>query len=277
MRYAEKKIRITVHNYMVSYHDEGPHDAPVIIFIHGFPLNKSMWDSQLEALKDKYRVIAYDIRGHGNSDEGNEAFSVDLLVNDLICFMDALEIDQTILCGLSLGGTIALNAAESHPERFYALVLSDTTCQADTPEAKKNRMNTLDSIRKEGVEKYAAESLKNLFTPDSFITKTKEIESVREMIIKTTKHSLCNTLLALSLRRETCSKLQEINIPALILVGREDQITPPDTARLMNENFKDSFMHTIEHASHLSNLENPDEFNFQLVNFVNSVYTVNNK
>lgn len=275
MRYAEKKIRITVHNYIVSYHDEGLHGAPVIIFIHGFPLNKSMWDGQLEVLKDKYRVIAYDIRGHGNSDEGNEAFSVDLFVNDLICFMDALEIDKTILCGLSLGGTIALNAAESHPERFYALILSDTTCQAETPEAKEKRLKTIDSIRKNGVEKYAAESLKNLFTPDSFNTKTEEIETVREMIIKTTKHSLCNTLLAISLHRETCSKLQELKIPALIMVGKEDQITPPDTARLMNENFKDSVMYIIGHASHLSNLENPGEFNFQLGNFVKSVYTVN--
>ena len=121
MRTKGKNIRITVNNLTVSYNDEGPDEAPVIIFIHGFPFNKSMWDMQVEALKDTYRVIAYDIRGHGNSDTGNEDFSIELFVNDLLLLMNTLKLNKTMLCGLSMGGYIALNAIENYPERLTRL------------------------------------------------------------------------------------------------------------------------------------------------------------
>lgn len=261
-----------INNLFVSYSDEGSQGSPVIIFIHGFPFNKSMWNSQVEPLKDKYRLIMYDIRGHGNSDAGNEDFSIDLFASDLISLMDALKIDKAILCGLSMGGYIALRAFGKHHERFDALVLSDTQCIADTPEAKEKRMKAIDSIRESGVEKYAGESIKNLFAAESFATKSEQIEEVRGMILKTSVQSLCNTLLALSRRRETCSVLTEIKVPVLILVGEEDKITPPDAARFMHERIKGSLLKIIGHAGHLSNLENPGEFNVQLKNFVATVY-----
>ncbi len=125
----------------------------------------------MEVLKENYRVIAYDVRGHGNSDAGTEDFSIDLFATDLLNLMDALKIDKAILCGLSMGGYIALNAVENYPDRFDALILSDTTCTADTPEAKEKRMKTIESIRKNGVEKFADESITNLFAPESFVDK----------------------------------------------------------------------------------------------------------
>jgi len=261
-----------INNLLVSYTDEGQHGSPVIIFIHGFPFNKSMWKLQQEELKDNYRVITYDIRGHGNSDAGTGDFSIELFVKDLLNLMDALKIDKAILCGLSMGGYIALNAMEKYNERFDALILSDTQCIADTPEAKEKRIKAIEDIRKTGVEKYAEESIKNLFASESFTTRLKEIEDVREMIVKTSKQSLIRTLLALSVRKETCSKLTEIKMPVLILVGKEDKITPPAAAQFMFEKIKGSFLNIIEHAGHLSNLENPGEFNIQIKKFIASVY-----
>ena len=170
-----------INNLFVSYTEEGREGSSVIIFLHGFPFNKSMWNLQVGSLKDNYRAIAYDIRGHGNSDAGNEGFSIDLFVNDLISFMDALKIDKAILCGLSMGGYIALKAIERYTERFDALILSDTQCIADTPEAKEKRIKAIEGIRKTGVEKYAEESINNLFAPESFTTRIKETEDVREM------------------------------------------------------------------------------------------------
>jgi 3-oxoadipate enol-lactonase len=272
MNYLEKNIRITVNNFMVSYTDEGKNGAPVIIFIHGFPFNKSMWNMQVEALRDKYRLIAYDIRGHGNSDSGNGDFSIELFAKDLLSLMDALKIDKTILCGLSMGGYIALNAVVNYPGRFNALILSDTHCIADTPEAKEKRMKAIDSIGKNGVKKYADESIKNLFSPESFTTRKEEVAAVREMIVKTSEQSLCNTLLALSVRKETCIKLSEIKIPVLIMVGKEDKITPSEAAHFMHEKIKNSLLSIIDHAGHLSNMENPGEFNGQLKKFIASVY-----
>jgi pimeloyl-ACP methyl ester carboxylesterase len=230
-----------------------------------------MWNLQVGSLKDNYRAIAYDIRGHGNSEAGNEDFSIDLFVKDLISFMDALKIDKAILCGLSMGGYIALKAIEKYNERFDALILSDTQCIADTPEAKEKRIKAIEVIRKTGVEKYAEESVKNLFAPESFTTRVKEIEDVRAMIMKTSEQSLCNTLIALADRKETCNILSEINVPVLIMVGNQDKITPPAAASFMHERIKGSLLKIIDHAGHLSNLENPDEFNIQLKSFVSSI------
>lgn len=271
MSYLENYIRIGTNNITVSYNDEGKNGAPAIIFIHGFPFNKSMWNKQVEAQKDNYRVIAYDIRGHGNTETGNGDFSIDLFVKDLLALMDNLKIDKTMLCGLSMGGYISLNAIENYPQRFNALILSDTHCIADTPEAKDKRMKAIESIRKSGSEKYADESIKNLFAPESFSSRKEEIAFVREMIIKTSEQSLCKTLLALSDRKETCSKLSEIKVPVLIMVGKEDKITPPAAAQLMHEKIKGSFLHIIEHAGHLSNMENPFDFNEHLKKFLASV------
>ena len=261
-----------INNLFVSYAEEGREESPVIIFIHGFPFNKSMWNLQVGALKDNYRAITYDIRGHGNSDAGNEDFSIDLFVNDLISFMNALKIDKTILCGLSMGGYIALKATEKHKDRIIALILSDTQCIADTPEAKEKRIKAIEGIRKTGVKKYAEESIKNLFASESLTTRIKEIEDVREMIMKTSEQSLCNTLIALSVRKETCSILSEIKVPVLIMVGDQDKITPPAAASFMHERIKGSLLKIIDHAGHLSNLENPVEFNIQLKRFVDSVH-----
>ena len=272
MNNLEKKIRIAPNNIMVSYTDDGKSGAPYLIFIHGFPFNKSMWNLQVALLKDKYHVITYDIRGHGNSDNGNENFSIELFAKDLIGLMDFLKIDKTMLCGLSMGGYIALNAIKYYPKRFNSLILCDTNCSADTPEAKAKRMKAIVRIKKNGLEEYADESIKNLFAPESFLTIKEEIAEVRGMIMKTSKESICNTLEALSVRTETCDILPDIKVPVLIMVGKKDKITPVSAAQLMLEKIKGSVLHIISHAGHLSNIENPYDFNQQLRKFVESVY-----
>jgi len=265
------KINITINNLTVSYSDHGPDDAPVIIFIHGFPLNKSMWNIQVEALKENYRVIAYDIRGHGNSDPGIDEFSIELFVIDLLRLMEKLRIEKSILCGLSLGGYIALNAVLKHPDRFDGLILNDTQCIADTPEIKENRCNAIISIKEKGVEQYADEIIKKLFAQETFTKNKNVVDAVKEMIISTQKQSLCNTLHALAERKETCDQLPEINIPVLIMVGEEDKITPIAAAQQMHEKILNSKLEIIQQAGHLSNLENPTAFNTHLVNFLELV------
>ena len=272
MNITETNVTTIINNLTVSYSDEGPVEAPVVIFIHGFPLNKSMWDLQLEELKDEYRVIAYDIRGHGDSDAGYEDFSMDLFANDLISFMDTLKITKAVVCGLSMGGYIALNAIGNYPERFEALILSDTQYIADTPDVRENRLTAIENIKKNGLEDYAHESLKNLFAPLSLLSKETEIASVRKMIVNTSKQSIYNSLHALAIRKETSGILSGIKIPVLILVGNEDKITPPEMAELMHKKINGSELHIIEDAGHLSNMENPFEFNYQIRKFISSVY-----
>jgi pimeloyl-ACP methyl ester carboxylesterase len=271
MRFVGKNFEITVNDLTVSYNDEGPDDGPVIIFIHGFPFNKSMWRRQVEALKGSYRTITYDVRGHGNTEIGNKKFSIDLFATDLVGMMDELNIDTAILCGLSMGGYIALNAVEKYPERFEALILSDTQCKADTPETKEKRKKIIQDINETGVKNYADESIKNLFAPASFIIKQKEVAAIKQMIVNTWPQSLCSTLLALADRKEACNTLSEINIPVLIMVGKEDKITPPAAALLMHKRIHNSVMHVLDRAGHLANIENHYEFNYQLREFVDLV------
>jgi 3-oxoadipate enol-lactonase len=128
---VEKNLYVDINGITICYDDFGKGLLP-IIFIHGFPFDKSSWQPQLDFLRQTHRVIAYDIRGFGNSTSGKEKESIRLFADDLIQFMDALEIDKAIVCGLSMGGYILLNAAFRYPERFEAIVLSDTQCIADS-------------------------------------------------------------------------------------------------------------------------------------------------
>jgi hypothetical protein len=176
-----------------------------------------------------------------------------------------------------MGGYIALNAIENYPKRFYALILCDTNCMADTHEIREKRMNTIESIQENGQEHYADESLKILFTPESFVTNKEKIAAVKAMIMATSMQSLCKTIFALTRRKETYSKLAEIAVHTLILVGEKDQLTPPDQSKLIQNKIKGSILNIIKHAGHLSNIENSYEFNNQLLRFVSLVYRQTNK
>jgi pimeloyl-ACP methyl ester carboxylesterase len=133
-------------------------------------------------------------------------------------------------------------------------------------------MKTIESIQEKGLEQYANDSVKKLFAPESFVTNKEKIAIVKEMIMETSVQSLSRTLFALTRRKETCTSLHKISIPVLILVGKEDQITPPEAARQMQKSIKGSILKIIDHAGHLSNIENSYDFNGQLRKFISSVY-----
>jgi len=185
-----------------------------------------------------------------------------------------LRVDKATVCGLSMGGYIALNAIANYPGRFEALVLADTTCKAETTKGKEKMLSTITEINDNGVSGYVGESVKNMFAPLSFTTKESDINAVRHMILTTTIASLTATLLALATRKKTGSRLIAIQVPVLILVGVEDKITPPEAAMYMHVQIKKSVLQLIDNAAHLSNLENPDEFNAQLKSFLASTYKV---
>jgi len=251
----------------VSYFEEGKGEIPVI-FIHGFPFDKSMWKDQVYALSSDHRAIAYDVRGYGNSHAGTEEFTVDQFADDLFLFMDALQIRKAIVCGLSMGGYIVLNAITKQRERIAGLILCDTQCAADTEEGKEKRRKTIAFIKKNGLKDYAEESMKNLFAPQSFTDKKEQVAFVKDMILTAEAGNICKTLEALANRKETCSTLDKVNIPTLILVGKEDKVTPLAAAQKMQELIAGSQLHVIAEAGHMSNLENPSDFIAQVKVFL---------
>ena len=251
----------------ISFEDVGKGAIP-FIFIHGFPFDKTSWQPQMDFLKSENRVIAYDIRGFGSSTAGRMKKSMQLFGTDLIKFMDALSIEKAIVCGLSMGGYILLNAVERYPDRFEAIILSDTQCIADSEEAKVKRNKAILQIKAEGLTSFADGFINNVFCQESLDNKKDLVEKVRNMILATSPATVTGTLTALAQRSEMCTSLNKILIPTLIMCGKEDKVTPPSQAEFLQSKIAYSTLQIIEKAGHLSNLEQPEEFNKHLAAFI---------
>lgn len=264
-----KSLTIQVDNFNLSYNEVGEGNIP-IIFLHGFPFDKSMWNGQMEFLKFQHRLIAFDIRGFGKSTDEASQLSIDLFAEDLLAFMDALNIEQAIVCGLSMGGYIALNAVKRFPKRFVSLILCDTQCVADTPDVKEKRYATIEEIKVKGVKDFNDGFIKKIFHEDSLTNKKELVEHVRRVVFGNTQHIITMGLTALAERSETCTSLNDIHIPTLIICGREDEVTPLEQSVHMHENIKDSILYVLDHSGHVSNLEQPHEFNKHLLHFLSS-------
>ena len=260
-------LSIPVSNFNLSYDDLGESSTPVI-FLHGYPFSKAMWRKQLEFLQTTNRVIACDIRGFGDSDDESSILSIDLFADDLLQFMDSLKIEKAVICGLSMGGYIALNAYQRSPERFVALILCDTQCIADTPAVKGKRYKTIDDISANGVKNFNDGFIENVFHRDSLSNKKELVEELRKVVFENSQHIITAGLTALAERTETCSTLGAISIPTMIICGKEDKVTPLAQSDFMHQMIEGSTMHVIDNAGHVSNLEQPDEFNQYLLDFL---------
>ena len=267
-------LTIPVNNFHLSYDDVGEGNTPIIC-LHGYPFDKTMWKEQLEFLKSSYRIIACDIRGFGKSTDEESNLSIDLFSEDLIAFMDKLNIDKAIICGLSMGGFIALNALKRFQNRFEALILCDTQCIADTVKVKKKRYKIINDIDVNGVTDFNEGFIKSVFHKDSFNNKKELVKNLHNVVFSNSQHIITMGLTVLAERSETCSSLKDINIPTLIICGREDEVTPLVQSESMNSTIKGSVLCVIDDAGHVSNLEQPDEFNKHLLNFLTDLNNLN--
>jgi 3-oxoadipate enol-lactonase len=263
-------LTILVNNFHASYDDLGEGNVPVI-FLHGFPFDKSMWADQLEFLKSSYRVIAVDIRGFGRSTDEESELSIELFADDLIGLMDALYIKKAVVCGLSMGGYVVLDAQKRYSDRFEALVLCDTQCIADTPAVKEKRLNTILDIEAEGVGEFCESVVQSVFHKDSLTNKKELVKNLGEMIRSNSPQVISQGLVALAQRSETCSSLSAVKVPTLIICGREDGLTPVSESEKMHKSIKGSTLKIIEDAGHVSNLEQPKEFNMHLGDFLSEL------
>ena len=260
-------LLISSNESYVCYDDQGAGTIPVI-FIHGFPFDKSTWQPQVDFLKETNRVISYDIRGFGKSPMGKGPISINQFAEDLICLMDSLIIDKAVVCGFSLGGYIFLNAISRFPERFSGVILCDTQCAADPVEVIEKRMNSISAIHSNGIADFADETISNVFCHETLEKNKKLTDRIKNVILATDSFSITETLQAITNRNETCSTLKNIRIPALILCGESDTITPPSKAEYLFNHIVPSKREIIKNAGHMSNLEQPGVFNQYLRDFI---------
>lgn len=252
------------------YYLEKPSDDPVttVVFIHGFPFSSEMWRNQLESLPQEVRGIAYDIRGFGNSDSGHRFFSVDLFAKDLLALIKNLSIVNPILCGISMGGYIALRTVQLENDLIAGLVLSDTNAIADTDESKIKRFQSIEQIINGDKEVFTEAFLKNVFFEETVNRNPEAIDLIRKLIINTSDSTICSSLLALASRTDTSEFLDQIKCPVLVLRGEYDKLMNQKQTDQLVENIKVSEFASIPEAGHLPNLENPEIFNSYLNHFL---------
>lgn len=260
---------IRINDINLAYTDVGA-GSPIVL-IHGYPFNRSLWTEQTEALRSKHRVVAPDLRGFGDSDSSEGPATMKRMAEDVAALMDALEIEQAVIGGLSMGGYVALAFARMIPARVKALVLADTRAQADTEEGKQTRFQQAEKATSEGMAGIADAMLPKLLTPDTVSKRPELVKRVRDMMLKTKPEGAAAALLGMAERDDQTEFISDIRVPALILVGREDAITPVADSEKMQSRIEGSRLVVIENAGHVSNLEQTEQFNDALLGFLSTV------
>lgn len=255
----------------MNYVERGSAAGLPVVFIHGFPFSHRMWDPQMKALPNNVRAISYDVRGHGDSQVADGQYTIEFFVDDLIALLDHLVVDKAVICGLSMGGYIALRATERHPDRVRALVLADTKSGPDNNEARIRRSVSMHAVKSEGVPAFAENFSKAIFAPDTFKDQPQTVAFVKDLIRTNTILGICGTLLALAARTDTTPSLKNIAVPTLVLVGELDALTPPTDAEALHAGIAGSKLVRIPHAAHMSNLENEAAFNTALTGFLRAL------
>lgn len=264
-------MKIRINGLTMNYVERGVPGGTPVLFVHGFPFNLETWEPQMRALPNQFRAIAYDVRGHGQSDVGDGHYSIEFFVDDLVALLDHLVIEKTILCGLSMGGYIALRAMERHPDRFSGLVLCDTKSQADSNEGRVKRAASLKSLKANGVDQYADGFVKTVFAESTFRDNPAVVEKVRSIIRANSPIGIGGTILALASRTDTTDSLGRISVPTTIFCGEHDALTTPQDAESLHSHIRNSDLHIVPQAAHLSNMENPAFVNEKLIAFLKSI------
>jgi pimeloyl-ACP methyl ester carboxylesterase len=263
-----KTIRIKTGNIKISVTlTDFQNPKAELVFIHGFPFNKSIWNEQLAVLPDDIQGIAYDVRGHGKTTSGHGYFSIDLFAKDLLNIIQYLKLKRVILCGISMGGYIALRATELSPEAISGLILCDTHSLADTNETKLSRFSHIETIMNSGKEAFTEAFLKKLFSPETDQNK-KQIDFIRQVILQNKEKNICAALLALASRTDTTASLENISVPVLIIRGKEDQIISDQHVEILHQHIKNSELSLVPSSGHLPNLDNTARFNELMTDFL---------
>lgn len=242
------------------------HRAPLLL-IHAFPLDHEMWRPQIETFAKVRRILAPDLMGFGSSDEhGRE--TLDQHADDLVALLDRLGFPQAVVCGLSMGGYIALALWRRHPTRVAAMVLADTRSGADSESTAADRRRLASRIRREGVGSLAEEMPSRLLSPYADPGAATEL---CEIIERQPKEGVASALEAMADRPDSTEDLPTIAAPTLILVGTNDDVTPLAESELIAQGIPDSKLVEVPRAGHLANFEEPGAFNAALRTFLETV------
>lgn len=247
-------------------YDEGG-TGTTVLFIHGFPHDRSLWTPQLQGLTVHARCLAADLRGFGET-TAKPPYSMDRYADDLVGLLDVLHVDRAVFAGLSMGGYIAFAIWRRHPQRVRALVLANTRSGADSEEGREKRRAVMALARDKGSSAVADSMMTGMLGKTTRSNRPEIVNSVHRMISSAPVDGVVGALQAMMDRPDSTPTLATIDVPTLIVTGDEDTIIPVDDARAMNAAIRGSTIEVISGAGHLSNLERPAAFNHVVSEFL---------
>lgn len=255
----------TIDDRTVTYDDAGM--GPVLVLLHGFPHDHTLWSAQLSALGRQARVVAPDLAGFGGS-EPNGPATMDAYADHVIRLLDHLAIDDAVFCGLSMGGYVAFALWRRYPQRVRALVLSDTRAGADDDAGRAKRRELVALARAEGSAAVTEAMLPGMLGKSTRARAPGAAGDVRRMGAATPVEGIVAGLEAMMARPDSTPTLATITVPTLVVVGDEDVLTPPAQAELLHAGIAGSRLEVIRGAGHLPCLERPAAFNLVVGEFL---------
>ena len=221
-----------------------------IIFIHGYPLDHTIWLFLVPEMEKHARLILPDLRGHGQSPAPVGVYSMELLAADILALMDELGLEKAVIAGHSVGGYIALRFARETPERLAGLALVASHCFSDPIERKQNRLDTAEKVERTGKTDFIAETMLPGLTPDLALQ-----EKLRSIIEKVRPAGVAGILRGMAQRSNTCDVLSKLDVPTVIIAGELDMFLAIERAQQMAEMMKKPWLETIPGAGHMPMME----------------------
>jgi 3-oxoadipate enol-lactonase len=248
----------------LAYQLDGPSDAPVVLFVNSLGTSLQMWEPQVAVLANDFRVLRYDSRGHGHSDAPPGPYTVERLALDAVALLDALGVERTHVCGLSLGGVVALWLAIHRAGRVRRAVFANTAARVGTPEIWSARIEAVQT----GGMAAIGDAVLARFLSEGFRQREPELaRQVYEMLLATPSEGYIGCCAALR-DADLRNLVSTIEVPSLVIGGELDQATPPAQAEDLHAGIVPSELMVIPNVAHLSNLEAPDLFNRRMVDLL---------
>ena len=259
-------MKARINDIDLAYSDEG--QGTPIVFLHAFPLNRTMWTPQVDALKERYRVITVDLRGHGESDAPMWRYTLEQFADDVIALLQHLSITRATFAGLSMGGYVLFALYRKYPDSVRGLIFADTRAQADTPDGKAARFSMAQIAYKRGTTAIADLMMPKLLSPAALTIRQDLMDQLRAMIIGNQISGIVGDLMAMEDRPDSTDLLPKITCPTLVIAGENDVASPPAEVQFISDHITGAEFACIPQAGHMSNMENPKGFTEALENFL---------
>jgi 3-oxoadipate enol-lactonase len=264
----------------LSYLEAGPADlpsgaaaggAPALLLLHGFPFSSAMWEPQIAAFSARCRCLVPNLSGFGESEATAEVSRMEHFADDARALLDHAGVDRAVVCGVSMGGYVALALAAAAPERLSGLVLASSRAAADTPAAAEGRLASARTVLQEGTGGFAPGFLSKAVGASTAAHQPDLRARVEAQVLAAQPGALAAAQRGMAERPDRRGLLGEIRVPTLVVAGEEDALIPPEESRQMAAAIPGSTLVMIPGAGHLANLEQPEAFNRALARFLDGL------